>query len=52
MKSFKTGSRPHDGFAVCRGFASGSAVASSAFQSSCQNIQRPLARMPQSAEVA
>ncbi|WP_280289369.1 hypothetical protein [Pseudomonas sp. BN417] len=52
MKSFKTGSRPNDGFAVCRGFPRESIVASFAIQSNCLGVQRPLTRVPASAEVA
>ncbi|MCY1454431.1 hypothetical protein D9M71_714980 [compost metagenome] len=51
MKSFKTGSRPNDGFAVCSGFCGGSAVQSPAIQSNCLGAQRPLTQVPASAEV-
>ncbi|WP_280324375.1 hypothetical protein [Pseudomonas sp. BN102] len=50
MKSFKTGFRPNDGFAVCCGFPGGSIVESPVIQSNCQGAQRPLSRTPASAE--
>ncbi|MCY1515436.1 hypothetical protein D9M68_500230 [compost metagenome] len=51
MKSFKTGSRPNDGFAVCRGFPGEKSIASFAIQSNCPGVQCLMTCLPVSAEV-